>query len=93
MTAQEGHAWGFFNALHESDALLGAATAMARELAEGPSFAHGMTKTMLAHEWSMTIDQAIEAEAQAQAICMQTQDFERAYHAFLAKERPVFEGD
>jgi enoyl-CoA hydratase/carnithine racemase len=93
MTAQEGHAWGFFNALHESDALLEAATKVARELAEGPTFAHGMTKTMLAQEWSMTIDQAIEAEAQAQAICMQTEDFRRAYEAFAAKRKPVFGGD
>lgn len=93
MTAQEGHAWGFFNALHESDALVGAATAMARELADGPSFAHGMTKTMLSQEWSMTIDQAIESEAQAQAICMQTEDFKRAYEAFSAKRKPVFGGD
>ncbi len=93
MTAQEGHAWGFFNALHESDVLLDAATKVARELAEGPSFAHGMTKTMLSQEWSMTIDQAIEAEAQAQAICMQTEDFKRAYEAFAAKRKPVFGGD
>ncbi|MGJ7571331.1 enoyl-CoA hydratase family protein [Variovorax sp. RB2P76] len=93
MTAQEGHAWGFFNALHDSDALLEAATKVARDLAEGPSFAHGMTKTMLAQEWSMTIDQAIEAEAQAQAICMQTEDFKRAYEAFAAKRKPVFGGD
>ncbi|MDM0010986.1 enoyl-CoA hydratase family protein [Variovorax sp. J22P168] len=93
MTAQEGQAWGFFNALHEGDALLAAATAVARDLAEGPSFAHGMTKTMLSQEWSMTIDQAIEAEAQAQAICMQTEDFRRAYEAFSAKRKPVFQGD
>lgn len=93
MTAQEGHAWGFFNALHESDALLEAATKVARDLAEGPTFAHGMTKTMLSQEWSMTIDQAIEAEAQAQAICMQTEDFKRAYEAFAAKRKPVFGGD
>ncbi len=93
MTAQEGLAWGFFNALHESDALLGAATTVARELAEGPSFAHGMTKTMLSQEWAMTIDQAIEAEAQAQAICMQTEDFKRAFEAFAAKRKPVFGGD
>ncbi len=93
MTAQEGHAWGFFNALNESDALLEAATKVARDLAEGPTFAHGMTKTMLAQEWSMTIDQAIEAEAQAQAICMQTEDFKRAYEAFAAKRKPVFGGD
>lgn len=93
MTAQEGHAWGFFNALHESDALLGAATAVARDLAEGPNFAHGMTKTMLSQEWSMTIDQAIESEAQAQAICMQTGDFRRAYEAFAARRKPAFQGD
>ena len=86
-------AWGFFNALHESGALLEAATAMARELARGPTFAHGMTKTMLSQEWAMTIEQAIEAEAQAQAICMQTQDFRRAYEAFAAKQKPVFGGD
>jgi enoyl-CoA hydratase/carnithine racemase len=93
MTAAEGHAWGFFNALHESDALLEAATATARDLAAGPTFAHGMTKTMLSQEWSMTIDQAIEAEAQAQAICMQTEDFKRAYEAFAAKRKPAFQGD
>ena len=67
--------------------------ALARELAEGPTFAHGMTKTMLPQEWSMTIDQAIEAEAQAQAICMQTEDFKRAYEAFAAKRKPRFEGN
>ncbi|MGH6626373.1 MAG: enoyl-CoA hydratase family protein [Burkholderiaceae bacterium] len=93
MSAQEGLAWGFFNALHESDQLLAQAQITARELAQGPTFAHGMTKTMLSQEWSMTIDQAIEAEAQAQAICMQTQDFRRAYEAFAAKQQPVFGGD
>jgi enoyl-CoA hydratase/carnithine racemase len=93
MTAPEGHAWGFFNALHESGALLPAAHKLAAQLAQGPTFAHGMTKTMLHQEWAMTLDQAIEAEAQAQAICMQTQDFRRAYEAFSAKQRPVFEGD
>ncbi|PZQ00916.1 MAG: enoyl-CoA hydratase family protein [Variovorax paradoxus] len=93
MTAAEGLAWGFFNALHAPDALLAGAQAMARELAAGPSFAHGMTKTMLAQEWAMGIDQAIEAEAQAQAICMQTEDFRRAYEAFAAKRKPVFQGD
>jgi len=66
---------------------------MARKLAEGPSFAHGMTKTMLSQEWAMTIDQAIEAEAQAQAICMQTEDFKRAFEAFAAKRKPAFGGD
>ncbi|WCM87728.1 enoyl-CoA hydratase family protein [Acidovorax sp. NCPPB 3576] len=93
MTAQEGLAWGFFNGLHESADLLAQVQGMARTLAEGPTFAHGMTKTMLGQEWSMTIDQAIEAEAQAQAICMQTQDFRRAYEAFAAKQKPVFAGD
>ena len=93
MNAQEGYAWGFFNALHESDALLPAAHKLAASLAQGPTFAHGMTKTMLHQEWAMTLDQAIEAEAQAQAICMQTQDFRRAYEAFAAKQRPMFEGD
>ncbi|MGQ3116276.1 MAG: enoyl-CoA hydratase family protein [Hydrogenophaga sp.] len=93
MSATEGHAWGFFNALHDSAALLPAAHKLAAQLAQGPTFAHGMTKTMLHQEWAMTLDQAIEAEAQAQAICMQTQDFRRAYEAFAAKQRPVFEGD
>ena len=93
MTAQEGLAWGFFNELCEPAALDARAQAMARELASGPTFAHGMTKTMLQQEWAMTIEQAIEAEAQAQAICMQTQDFTRAYEAFAAKQKPVFGGD
>ena len=93
MTAQEGFAWGFFNAIHESADLLGKAQGLAAELAAGPTFAHGMTKTMLQQEWSMTIDQAIEAEAQAQAICMQTNDFKRAYNAFSAKQKPQFQGD
>jgi len=93
MTAAEGLAWGFFNSLHEADALTDAAHRLALSLAQGPSFAHGMTKTMLHQEWSMTLDQAIEAEAQAQAICMQTQDFHRAYEAFAAKQQPVFQGD
>jgi enoyl-CoA hydratase/carnithine racemase len=93
MTAQEGLQWGFFNALHEANDLLPAAEKLAHELASGPTFAHGMTKTMLHQEWAMTLDQAIEAEAQAQAICMQTQDFTRAYEAFAAKQKPVFEGN
>jgi len=93
MTAQEGLQWGFFNALHEANDLLPAAQKLAHELASGPTFAHGMTKTMLHQEWAMTLDQAIEAEAQAQAICMQTQDFTRAYEAFSAKQKPVFEGN
>ncbi|MDP3168951.1 MAG: enoyl-CoA hydratase family protein [Polaromonas sp.] len=93
MTAQEGLQWGFFNALHEATELLGKAQALAADLAAGPTFAHGMTKTMLHQEWAMTLDQAIEAEAQAQAICMQTKDFTRAYEAFSGKQKPVFQGD
>jgi enoyl-CoA hydratase/carnithine racemase len=93
MSAEEGLAWGFFNRVVEADALLDTAQDMARRIAEGPGFANMMTKTMLAQEWSMSLDQAIEAEAQAQAICMQGQDFHRAYHAFVAKEKPVFQGD
>ena len=93
MTAQEGLQWGFFNALHEANNLVTAAHKLALELASGPTFAHGMTKTMLHQEWAMTLDQAIEAEAQAQAICMQTQDFARAYEAFSNKQKPVFEGN
>jgi enoyl-CoA hydratase/carnithine racemase len=93
MGADEGLAWGFFNRLVAPETLADAAGELAAELAGGPTFAHGMTKTMLNQEWSMTIEQAIEAEAQAQAICMQTRDFERAYEAFVAKQRPVFEGD
>jgi enoyl-CoA hydratase/carnithine racemase len=93
MTAQEGERWGFYNRLIAADQLAAEALALARQLAAGPTFAHGITKTQLNQEWSMGLDQAIEAEAQAQAICMQTRDFERAYRAFVAKERPVFEGD
>ncbi len=93
MTAQEGEAWGFFNKLVAAEALEQEALALAQRIAAGPTFANGITKTQLNQEWSMSIDQAIEAEAQAQAICMQTKDFERAYHAFIAKQKPVFEGD
>ncbi|GAB4353808.1 MAG: enoyl-CoA hydratase family protein [Oricola sp.] len=93
MTADEGANWGFWNALHSADKLEEAAMALAERIAAGPTFAHGITKTQLNQEWSMGLEQAIEAEAQAQAICMQTRDFSRAYHAFVAKEKPVFEGD
>jgi enoyl-CoA hydratase/carnithine racemase len=93
MTAEEGERWGFFSRLVAPDKLEAEALAFAQQLAEGPNFAHMMTKTMLAQEWSMTLDQAIEAEAQAQAICMQTRDFRRAYEAFVAKARPKFAGD
>ena len=93
MSAAEGERWGFWNALHPAEELEAQARALAERLVQGPTFAHSITKTQLNHEWSMGLDQAIEAEAQAQAICMQTQDFERAYRAFVAKERPVFEGN
>ena len=93
MTAAEGERWGFFNSLHPADQLEQQAMALATRLAAGPTFAHGITKTQLNQEWSMGLEQAIEAEAQAQAICMQTADFERAYHAFVAKSKPVFEGN
>ena len=93
MSAEEGERWGFFNRLVAPDALEKEAIAFARHLAEGPTFAHMMTKTMLNQEWSMSVEQAIEAEAQAQAICMQARDFKRAYDAFVAKELPRFAGD
>jgi enoyl-CoA hydratase/carnithine racemase len=93
MSAEEGERWGFFNRLVAADALEAESIALARKLAEGPTFAHMMTKTMLNQEWSMSVEQAIEAEAQAQAICMQTRDFKRAYDAFVAKESPRFAGD
>jgi enoyl-CoA hydratase/carnithine racemase len=93
MDGAEAERWGFFNRLVEPDALLDEAHALAQSLATGPTFAHGMTKRLLHQEWSMGVDEAIEAEAQAQAICMQTEDFARAYRAFAAKEKPVFEGN
>jgi enoyl-CoA hydratase/carnithine racemase len=93
MSADEGERWGFFNRLVSGEELEREAIALARKLAEGPNFAHMMTKTMLAQEWSMSLEQAIEAEAQAQAICMQTQDFRRAYEAFVTKQKPSFAGN
>jgi len=93
MSAEEGERWGFFNRLCAPEEVLCEAQALARSLAEGPTFAHGMTKKMLQQEWNMGVDEAIEAEAQAQAICMATNDFHRAYHAFVAKQKPAFEGD
>ena len=93
MTAQEGQAWGFYNALYPSDALETHAANLARSLADGPWFAHGVTKTMMNQEWAMGIDEMIESEAQAQAICMATGDFRRAFEAFAAKRKPVFEGN
>jgi enoyl-CoA hydratase/carnithine racemase len=91
MSTDEGAAWGFFNRVVD-DPLTEAKT-FARDLAHGPAFAHAMTKNQLNMEWNMSLEQALEAEAQAQAICMQTKDFKRAYVAFAAKQKPVFEGD
>lgn len=93
MTAEEGAAWGFFNALHPREELVSQAQALARTLADGPYFAHTITKTMLNQEWAMGIEEMVESEAQAQAICMMTQDFHRAFQAFAAKQAPKFEGD
>ena len=93
MSGEEGAAWGFYNELREPGAVLAHARAVAGQLADGPSFAHGITKAMLHREWSMDLDTAIEAEAQAQAICMATQDFSRAFEAFAAKRNPAFKGD
>ena len=90
---EEAERFGFHNRLVEPDALLATATALATELADGPTFGHAMTKTMLWQEWNAGLGECIEAEAQAQAICMQTNDFKRAYHAFAAKQKPVFKGD
>ena len=93
MSADEGEKWGFFNRLVEPEKVLADAQALAKELSDGPTFANGITKVCLHQEWAMDIDSAIEAEAQAQAICMQTKDYGRAYRAFVAKQKPVFEGD
>ena len=93
MSAEEGAAWGFFNALHPREEVVARAQALARSLADGPYFAHTVTKTMLNQEWAMGIEEMIESEAQAQAICMMTQDFKRAFDAFAAKQTPRFEGD
>jgi enoyl-CoA hydratase/carnithine racemase len=93
MDGEEAERWGFYNRLVAPDGLQEEAAALARQLAGGPTFAHSMTKRSLHQEWAMGVDEAIEAEAQAQAICMQTEDFSRAYHAFVRKERPEFRGD
>jgi enoyl-CoA hydratase/carnithine racemase len=93
MSAEEGVAWGFHNRLVPSAELPAAAYDLARSLADGPWFAHGMTKTMFNQEWAMGIDEMVESEAQAQAICMATGDFRRAFEAFAAKKKPVFEGN
>jgi enoyl-CoA hydratase/carnithine racemase len=93
MTADEGERWGFWNSLHEAAEVEAQALQLAARIAAGPNFAHSITKTQLNLEWNMSLEQALEAEAQAQAICMQTKDFERAYRAFVAKEKPMFEGN
>lgn len=93
MTADEALSWGFYNALHAPEDVLKAACDFAKTLADGPTFAHAMTKRMLHEEWSMPLDEAIDAEARAQAVCMETNDFRRAYDAFIAGERPAFAGD
>jgi enoyl-CoA hydratase/carnithine racemase len=93
MGGEEAERWGFFNKLSTSEAVLADATALASELCAGPTFANGMTKRMLEMEWAMSVEQSIEAEAVAQALCMETEDFKRAFHAFAAKQKPVFEGN
>ena len=93
MTPEEGDKWGFYNKIVSSEDLLNSSMELADKIVDGPTFGNMMTKTMLAQEWSMSIEQVIEAEAQAQAICMQTGDFKRAYEAFIVKEKPKFEGN
>jgi enoyl-CoA hydratase/carnithine racemase len=93
LEAEEAERWGFYNRLVPPERLQAEADGLARSIAQGPTFAHAMTKRQLHHEWGLGVDEAIEAEAQAQAICMQTEDFARAYRAFAAKEKPVFEGN
>ena len=93
MSGEEGLAWGFFNHLTTWESVLFDSKALASEIAQGPAFAHAMTKKMLHMEWNMSVDAAIDAEAEAQAVCMETKDFHRAYHAFVAKQKPTFEGD
>ncbi|HEX3844473.1 MAG TPA: enoyl-CoA hydratase family protein [Steroidobacteraceae bacterium] len=93
MSAEEGLSWGFFNRLAAPESVLAEATALAAQIAQGPTFAHAMTKRMLHAEWHLAVDAAIDAEAEAQALCMQTEDFRRAYRAFVAKQQPRFEGD
>jgi enoyl-CoA hydratase/carnithine racemase len=93
MDGVEAERWGFYNRLVDPDSLVTDATALARSLAEGPTLAHAMTKKCLHAEWDMSLDAAISAEAEAQAVCMETEDFARAYHAFVEKRTPVFEGD
>jgi enoyl-CoA hydratase/carnithine racemase len=93
LTGEEAERWGFLNRLAAPDSVLTQAQELAAELAAGPSFANAMTKRMLEMEWAMSVETAIEAEAVAQALCMETQDFARAFHAFVARQKPVFEGN
>jgi enoyl-CoA hydratase/carnithine racemase len=93
MSGEEAERWGFFNRLATPESMLAEATKLAQDLADGPTFANAMTKRMLEMEWAMSVEQAIEAEAVAQALCMETEDFARAFHAFAAKQKPVFEGN
>ncbi|CAH1671549.1 enoyl-CoA hydratase family protein [Chelatococcus asaccharovorans] len=93
MGADEGERWGFFSRIVPAEELADAATLLAQRIVDGPTFANGVTKRMLHMEWAMSVDDAIESEAIAQALCMTTEDFARAYHAFVAKEKPVFKGD
>lgn len=93
MSAEEGERWGFFNKIYAANEILDEVRKIATKLASGPTFAHGISKTMLRQEWNMSLEQAIESEAQAQAICMQTEDFKRAYEAFVNKNKPEFRGD
>jgi enoyl-CoA hydratase/carnithine racemase len=93
MSGEEAERWGFFNRLAAPESVIDEATALAQELARGPTFAHAMTKKCIHAEWSMQVDDAIDAEAQAQALCMQTKDYGRAYRAFLDKKKPDFEGN
>jgi enoyl-CoA hydratase/carnithine racemase len=93
LTGEEAERWGFFNRLAAPAEVLAAARALARELADGPTFGNAMTKRMLEMEWAMSVESAIEAEAVAQALCMGTEDFSRAFRAFAAKQKPVFEGN
>jgi len=92
-SAEEGERWGFYNSIVDASVIATEAQRLALQIASGPTFGHMMTKTMLHQEWNMGIEQAIEAEAQAQALCMQTADFRRAFEAFAAKRQPIFEGD
>jgi enoyl-CoA hydratase/carnithine racemase len=93
MSGEEAERWGFLNRVSAPEAVLDEAQALAKTIADGPNFGNAMTKRMLDMEWAMSIEAAVEAEAVAQALCMQTEDFRRAYRAFVKKEKPVFEGD